>query len=131
MIFQRKWRLLLVRFCRHSFSNCLLALHVSASAQGIIRPCSFTEHLLVGLKDKETIVRWSAAKGSAYLTYLILTVDNKSSWLLFVTLQSNTVDIICYNKVCLNSTLSIGRVTGRLPKELADEVVGSLLDLFR
>lgn len=43
------------------------------------------EHLLVGLKDKETIVRWSAAKG-------------------------------------------IGRVTGRLPKELADEVVGSVLD---
>ncbi|KAG7242810.1 hypothetical protein INR49_018065 [Caranx melampygus] len=45
------------------------------------------EHLLVGLKDKENIVRWSAAKG-------------------------------------------IGRVTGRLPKELADEVVGSLLDCF-
>ncbi|XP_041812434.1 tubulin-specific chaperone D [Chelmon rostratus] len=45
------------------------------------------EHLLVGLKDKETIVRWSAAKG-------------------------------------------IGRVTWRLPKELADEVVGSVLDCF-
>ncbi|XP_035036046.2 tubulin-specific chaperone D isoform X2 [Hippoglossus stenolepis] len=45
------------------------------------------EHLLVGLKDKETIVRWSAAKGN-------------------------------------------GRVTGRLPRELADEVVGSLLDCF-
>uniref|UniRef100_A0A3B5AMD7 Tubulin-specific chaperone D n=1 Tax=Stegastes partitus TaxID=144197 RepID=A0A3B5AMD7_9TELE len=45
------------------------------------------ENLLVGLKDKETIVRWSAAKG-------------------------------------------IGRVTGRLPKELADEVVGSVLDCF-
>ncbi|KAM6904829.1 LOW QUALITY PROTEIN: tubulin-specific chaperone D [Xenentodon cancila] len=45
------------------------------------------EHLLGGLKDKETIVRWSAAKG-------------------------------------------IGRVTGRLPKELADEVVGSVLDCF-
>uniref|UniRef100_A0A669EWW7 Tubulin-specific chaperone D n=1 Tax=Oreochromis niloticus TaxID=8128 RepID=A0A669EWW7_ORENI len=45
------------------------------------------EHLLLGLKDKETIVRWSAAKG-------------------------------------------IGRVTGRLPKELADEVVGSVLDCF-
>ncbi|XP_054616149.1 tubulin-specific chaperone D [Dunckerocampus dactyliophorus] len=45
------------------------------------------EHLLVGLKDKETIVRWSAAKG-------------------------------------------VGRVTGRLPKELADEVVASVLDCF-
>ncbi|KAM8845147.1 tubulin-specific chaperone D isoform 1-T1 [Spinachia spinachia] len=45
------------------------------------------EHLLLGLKDKETIVRWSAAKG-------------------------------------------IGRVTGRLPKELADEVVASVLDCF-
>uniref|UniRef100_A0A3Q3WQ25 Tubulin-specific chaperone D n=1 Tax=Mola mola TaxID=94237 RepID=A0A3Q3WQ25_MOLML len=45
------------------------------------------EYLLVGLKDKETIVRWSAAKG-------------------------------------------IGRMTGRLPKELADEVVGSVLDCF-
>uniref|UniRef100_A0A8B9FPV8 Tubulin-specific chaperone D n=1 Tax=Amazona collaria TaxID=241587 RepID=A0A8B9FPV8_9PSIT len=43
--------------------------------------------LLVGLKDKDTIVRWSAAKG-------------------------------------------IGRITGRLPKELADDVIGSLLDCF-
>lgn len=45
------------------------------------------EQLLQGLKDKDTVVRWSAAKG-------------------------------------------VGRVTGRLPKELADEVVGSVLDLF-
>ncbi|XP_067313008.1 tubulin-specific chaperone D [Pseudorasbora parva] len=45
------------------------------------------EQLLVGLKDKETIVRWSSAKG-------------------------------------------IGRVTGRLPKELADEVVESVLECF-
>jgi len=45
------------------------------------------EELLVGLRDKDTIVRWSAAKG-------------------------------------------IGRVTGRLPKDLADEVVGSLVELF-
>uniref|UniRef100_A0ACB8EJM9 Uncharacterized protein n=1 Tax=Sphaerodactylus townsendi TaxID=933632 RepID=A0ACB8EJM9_9SAUR len=46
------------------------------------------EQLLIGLKDKDTIVRWSAAKG-------------------------------------------IGRLTGRLPKELADDVVGSVLDCFR
>uniref|UniRef100_A0A7N4V772 Tubulin-specific chaperone D n=1 Tax=Sarcophilus harrisii TaxID=9305 RepID=A0A7N4V772_SARHA len=45
------------------------------------------EQLLVGLKDKDTVVRWSAAKG-------------------------------------------IGRITGRLPKELADDVVGSVLDCF-
>lgn len=43
-----------------------------------------TEHLLVGLKDKETIVRWSAAKGSVLMsskpilliTSLITVVDN-------------------------------------------------------
>ncbi|XP_048760810.2 tubulin-specific chaperone D-like [Ostrea edulis] len=45
------------------------------------------EYLLSGLKDKDTIVRWSAAKG-------------------------------------------IGRVTCRLPQELADEVVESVLQLF-
>ncbi|XP_059500143.1 tubulin-specific chaperone D-like [Stegostoma tigrinum] len=48
---------------------------------------NIVEQLLFGLKDKDTIVRWSAAKG-------------------------------------------IGRVTGRLPKELADDVVGSVLECF-
>lgn len=45
------------------------------------------ENLLVGLKDKDTVVRWAAAKG-------------------------------------------IGRITGRLPKELGDEVVASVLECF-
>ncbi|CAB3999614.1 tubulin-specific chaperone D [Paramuricea clavata] len=45
------------------------------------------EILLIGLKEKDTIVRWSAAKG-------------------------------------------VGRITGRLPKELADDIVGAVLDLF-
>ncbi|GAB6032084.1 hypothetical protein CHUAL_010448 [Chamberlinius hualienensis] len=45
------------------------------------------QNLLMGLNDKDTVIRWSAAKG-------------------------------------------IGRVAGRLPKELADEVVGSVLELF-
>lgn len=44
------------------------------------------ELLLVAMKDKDTVVRWSAAKG-------------------------------------------VGRVTGRLPLELADDVVGSVLEL--
>uniref|UniRef100_A0A8C9P525 Tubulin-specific chaperone D n=1 Tax=Spermophilus dauricus TaxID=99837 RepID=A0A8C9P525_SPEDA len=48
---------------------------------------SVIEKLLVGLKDKDTVVRWSAAKG-------------------------------------------IGRMAGRLPRVLADEVVGSVLDCF-
>lgn len=45
------------------------------------------EQLLSGLRDKDTVVRWSAAKG-------------------------------------------IGRVTGRLTVDLADEVLGSILELF-
>ncbi|KAM6164683.1 tubulin-specific chaperone D [Rhynchocyon petersi] len=45
------------------------------------------EQLLAGLKDKDTVVRWSAAKG-------------------------------------------IGRIAGRLPRDLADDVVGSTLDCF-
>ncbi|XP_014678635.1 PREDICTED: tubulin-specific chaperone D-like, partial [Priapulus caudatus] len=45
------------------------------------------ELLLTGLRDKDTIVRWSAAKG-------------------------------------------VGRVTGRLPRELADDVLGCVLELF-
>eukprot|EP00049_Salpingoeca_infusionum_P003287 m.65120 g.65120 ORF g.65120 m.65120 type:complete len:1273 (-) comp12047_c0_seq2:165-3983(-) len=46
------------------------------------------DFLLTGLKDKDTVVRWSCAKG-------------------------------------------IGRITGRLPKELADDVVESLQELFQ
>ncbi|XP_032726201.1 tubulin-specific chaperone D isoform X3 [Lontra canadensis] len=48
---------------------------------------SVIEQLLVGLKDQDTIVRWSAAKG-------------------------------------------IGRMAARLPRALADDVVGSVLDCF-
>lgn len=46
------------------------------------------ERLLGALRDKDTVVRWSGAKG-------------------------------------------IGRVTGCLPQELADEIVAQVLDLFR
>ncbi|KAK1785582.1 hypothetical protein P4O66_018943 [Electrophorus voltai] len=57
----------------------------SGRGRGVLK--EHPEQLLVALKDKETVVRWSAAKG-------------------------------------------IGRVTGRLPRELADDVVGSVLDCF-
>uniref|UniRef100_A0A8K9XD84 Tubulin-specific chaperone D n=1 Tax=Oncorhynchus mykiss TaxID=8022 RepID=A0A8K9XD84_ONCMY len=80
--------------------QCLAQCHVAESSQATLRKLgvklvqrlglTFLKprlQLLGGLKDKETIVRWSAAKG-------------------------------------------IGRVTGRLPRELADEVVGSVLDCF-
>ena len=36
---------------------------------------------------------------------------------------------LLYTATCCPA--GIGRVTGRLPRELADEVVGSLLELFR
>ncbi|KAG0714956.1 Tubulin-specific chaperone D [Chionoecetes opilio] len=45
------------------------------------------DYLLQGLKDQDTVVRWSAAKG-------------------------------------------VGRVTGRLPREFGDEVVGAIMELF-
>ena len=52
-----------------------------------LRQDSSAVRFVLGLKDTDTIMRWSAAKG-------------------------------------------IGRVTGRLPKDLADEVVWSLVELF-
>lgn len=53
----------------------------------MLRLSRCAEHLLQSLKDKDTIVRWSAAKG-------------------------------------------VGRITGRLPRELADDIILSLLDFF-
>lgn len=50
-------------------------------------PAGVIEALLTGLADRDTVVRWSAAKGG-------------------------------------------GRVTGRLPRDLADDVVASLLEAF-
>lgn len=46
------------------------------------------ERLLSGLRDRDTVVRWSAAKG-------------------------------------------VGRVTGALPRELGDDVVASVMELFK
>lgn len=46
------------------------------------------EALLAGLRDKDTVVRWSAAKG-------------------------------------------VGRITGALPKELGDDIVATVLELFK
>ena len=46
------------------------------------------QFLIMCLKDKDTVVRWTTAKG-------------------------------------------VGRITARLPEELADEVVASILDLFQ
>lgn len=50
-------------------------------------PEGVIEALLTGLADRDTVVRWSAAKG-------------------------------------------VGRVTGRLPRDLGDDVLGSLLCAF-
>ncbi|XP_029456142.1 tubulin-specific chaperone D isoform X2 [Rhinatrema bivittatum] len=89
---------------RYQRGSRSLAANLQVSVQGHARPAksavedeeeydipgeieNVIEQLLVGLKDKDTIVRWSAAKG-------------------------------------------IGRITGRLPKELADDVVGSVLECF-
>ncbi len=50
--------------------------------------CLLADMLLNGLRDKDTVVRWSSAKG-------------------------------------------IGRITGRLPKDFADDVVAAVLQLLR
>lgn len=60
MTFLRRWRLLSVSF---SLRSVYKVCYRNTSALEIKYEFHFTEHLLVGLKDKETIVRWSAAKG--------------------------------------------------------------------
>lgn len=70
MTYLRKWRLLSVCVCLQSVLNVCFCV---MSAKEIKCSHYFTECLLVGLKDKETIVRWSAAKG-----WVTKNLDNKS-----------------------------------------------------
>jgi len=59
----------------------------SFSEETLIQIEEIIDLLLVSLSDKDTVVRWSAAKG-------------------------------------------IGRITGRLPLDMADDVVNAVLDYF-
>ena len=61
---------------------------------------------MAGLQDRDTVVRWAAAKGSVHLV-----------------LPQDYVSVVM-------TGCSVGRVTGRLPRQLADEVLHSLLDFF-
>merc|ERR1719334_400912 len=87
--YQRGSRSLALNLTSSGENKCQIDMNIIEDDQLVIPDIieAIIEDLLVGLRDKDTVVRWSAAKG-------------------------------------------IGRVTGRLPKELADEVVESLLELF-
>lgn len=60
MIYLRKLRMSLVRVQAH-FNVSVLFLHNHKCFDVLL--FNVVEQLLVGLKDKETIVRWSSAKG--------------------------------------------------------------------
>jgi hypothetical protein len=81
----------LVRIGREGFRLGPFSASHQASVQSdgstVFHPQTVVEQLLLGLRDKDTVVRWAAAKG-------------------------------------------VGRVTMRLPKSLADDVVHAVLQLF-
>ena len=45
-------------------------------------------------------------------------------------LRNNVLSIVVYHSHNFFSNFSVGRVTNRLPQDLADEVIGSILELF-
>lgn len=67
------------------------------------------QQLLDGLRDKDTVVRWSAAKGELLWTSSSMAAALSPSGLVLA---------------------GVGRIVDRLPADMGDEVVASVLELF-